>query len=50
MAQYMKGDSFTLGNCRAACKLCEVCADGDKECRRRNRVAAGYLPLIDDEQ
>ena len=27
--QFMRGDAFTLGNCRAACGDCEACQDDD---------------------
>jgi hypothetical protein len=27
--QFMRGDAFTLGNCRASCGDCEVCQDDD---------------------
>jgi prolyl 4-hydroxylase len=45
--RYMTGDSFSLGACRKSCGECEMCAPGDMECRSRNRVRAGYLPLGD---
>lgn len=28
--QYMRGDAFQLGNCRASCGDCEVCKEGDR--------------------
>ncbi|PSC72823.1 Prolyl 4-hydroxylase subunit alpha-1 [Micractinium conductrix] len=43
--QYMRGDAFQLGNCRASCGDCEVCKEGDRACKSRNRVRAGYLSL-----
>lgn len=45
--QFMRGDAFTLGNCRASCGDCEVCQDDDIACKSRNRVKAGYLPMED---
>ncbi len=42
---YMSGDSFNLGRCRASCGACELCASEDLECRKRNRVNAGFLAL-----
>ena len=43
--KFMVGDSFSLGTCRAACGDCEVCGDGDRACKNRNREKAGYLSL-----
>lgn len=45
--QFMRGDAFTLGNCRASCGDCEVCADNDIACKSRNRERAGYLSMED---
>eukprot|EP00887_Chlorella_sp_A99_P002710 scaffold6.g2710.t1 len=42
---FMRGDSFSMGACRAACGECEVCGDGDIACKNRNRAKGGYLPL-----
>jgi len=42
---FMRGDSFSLGGCRLSCGVCTLCAPGDRECRSRNRVEAGYLSL-----
>lgn len=44
---WMVGDGSQLGHCRHACGVCEVCEKADAACRRRNRVAAGFLPLDD---
>ncbi|KAK9812070.1 hypothetical protein WJX73_002934 [Symbiochloris irregularis] len=43
---YMKGDSFSLGNCRLSCSLCTVCKQDDNECRQDNRMRAGFLPIL----
>lgn len=43
--QFMRGDSFSLGTCRASCGDCEVCGDGDIACKSRNRMRAGYLSM-----
>ncbi|KAL4440709.1 hypothetical protein ABPG77_000418 [Micractinium sp. CCAP 211/92] len=48
-SQFMRGDSFSLGTCRASCGDCEVCAAGDKACMSRNRLRAGYLSMEDLE-
>lgn len=46
---YMKGDAFTIGNCRLACKICDACAEVDQGCRQQNRIRAGFLPVdLDD--
>lgn len=45
---FMVGDDFSLGACRAACGACELCRAGDTACRNRNRERAGYLPLHED--
>lgn len=45
---FMVGDDFSLGACRAACGTCELCHAGDTACRNRNRERAGYLPLHED--
>ena len=42
---YMSGDSFNLGRCRGSCGACELCAHEDLECRKRNRLNAGFLAL-----
>ncbi|KAI3436521.1 hypothetical protein D9Q98_005938 [Chlorella vulgaris] len=44
-AQFMRGDAFSLGNCRAACGDCEMCGSDDIACKSRNRVRAGYLSM-----
>lgn len=46
---YMLGGGGAVGNCRLACKACEVCdPPDDPECHARNRMTAGFLPLEDD--
>lgn len=45
--QFMRGGAVGLGTCRLACGECRACAAGDDECRRENRVRAGYLPIND---
>ncbi|KAL4457504.1 hypothetical protein ABPG75_012369 [Micractinium tetrahymenae] len=47
--QFMRGSSSSLGTCRAACGDCEVCEAGDKVCKSRNRLRAGYLSMEDLE-
>ena len=47
--KYMVGDDYNLGQCRASCMACEVCAAGDRACRDRNRVASGFLVTPDGE-
>ena len=44
---YMVGNDAVLGQCRASCKECEVCAPSDRACRMRNRAGAGFLVLPD---
>ncbi|PSC72571.1 Prolyl 4-hydroxylase subunit alpha-1 isoform A [Micractinium conductrix] len=42
---FMRGGATSLGNCRKSCKDCRVCRPDDDECRRDNRVKAGFLPI-----
>lgn len=44
---YMVGDASTFGACRKACDVCEPCAPGDKPCRAKNRLRAGFPSLED---
>ncbi|KAG2496397.1 hypothetical protein HYH03_005624 [Edaphochlamys debaryana] len=37
------------GDCRLACKTCTVCAEGDMECYRQNRVTGGFLDVDESE-
>ena len=39
---FMTGSPNSLGGCRKACGVCEVCAPGDGECYRSNRSKGGY--------
>ncbi|GAB4814205.1 hypothetical protein N2152v2_001251 [Parachlorella kessleri] len=45
---FMRGDAFSLGACRAACEVCKVCQPWDLACKNRNRERQGYLLLSDD--
>ena len=46
---YMLGvGSDAAGECRKACGLCEVCAQGDSACYHKNREKAGYLDLTQE--
>ncbi|KXZ48812.1 hypothetical protein GPECTOR_25g397 [Gonium pectorale] len=40
---YMLGSNSGLGQCRAACKNCEICKEGDEACFTRNRATGGFL-------
>ncbi|GFR51271.1 hypothetical protein Agub_g13579 [Astrephomene gubernaculifera] len=40
---YMKGGNVGQGSCRLACKDCEACEEGDRECYKRNRESGGFL-------
>ncbi len=46
--EYMVGNDAVLGQCRASCQECEVCAATDQACRMRNRAKAGFLVLPDE--
>eukprot|EP00877_Chromochloris_zofingiensis_P008230 jgi/Chrzof1/3660/Cz13g04040.t1 len=46
---YMVGNAGFGGRCRASCKVCEACTQGDRNCYNRNREAQGYL-ILDDEE
>jgi len=47
--QYMTGNQDGTGHCRASCNVCEVCEKGDRTCYNRNREAAGYLVLNEED-
>lgn len=46
---YMIGSNSGMGNCRLACKDCELCKEGDVVCYQRNRESGGFLNFDESE-
>ncbi|EFJ42276.1 hypothetical protein VOLCADRAFT_67269 [Volvox carteri f. nagariensis] len=46
---YMLGSNTGIGNCRLACKDCELCDQGDQACYQRNRESGGFLVFDEKE-
>lgn len=46
---YMLGSGSGQGMCRLACKACNKCDEGDRECIKNNRKEAGYINFSAEE-